>query len=116
MIREDRIDAATGEVATEDLSRAYFVAFDQVRVKLKERWRLNQYSKHNHPGWDLSLFGYVTKTLRDQEFSTRGDVPGGCIREGSYSSFGRCCSLRPAAQVERRQGCKVPRRRRCKQR
>src|SRR6185503_15704493 len=45
MIREDRIDAATGEVTTEDLSRAYFVAFDQVHLKLKERWRLNQYSK-----------------------------------------------------------------------
>ena len=81
MIRGDRIDAATGEVTTEDLPRAYFVAFDQVHLQLKERWRLNQYSKHNHPGWDLSPFGYVTKTLRDQEFFTSGDVPGECLLE-----------------------------------
>ena len=48
---------------------------------MKEAWRLNRYSNHNHPGWDLSPFGYVTKTLRDQEFFTAGDIPGDCIKE-----------------------------------
>jgi hypothetical protein len=81
MARVDNIDAATGAYATTDLSRAYFVAFDQVRLKLKEAWRLNQYSDHNHPGWDLSPFGYITKTIRDKEFFSGGDVPGDCIAE-----------------------------------
>ena len=81
MARADTIDAATGASTTTDLSRAYFVAFDRVRLKLKEAWRLNQYSKHNHPGWDLSPFGYITKTIRDKEFFTAGDIAGDCIGE-----------------------------------
>jgi tetratricopeptide (TPR) repeat protein len=81
MARADNIDAATGTYTTTDLSRAYFAAFDQVRLKLKETWRLNRYSEHNHPGWDLSPFGYITKTIRDKEFFTCGDIPGDCIVE-----------------------------------
>lgn len=77
----DTIHADTGLSESADLSRAYFVAFDQVRLKLKEAWRLNQFSKHNHPGWDLSPFGYVTKTIRDKEFFCGGDVSGECILE-----------------------------------
>ena len=57
------------------------MAFDQVRLKLKEAWRLNQYSDYNHPGWDLSPFGYITKTIRDKEFFTAGDLPGDYITE-----------------------------------
>jgi hypothetical protein len=81
MVLADTINLGTGAVETARLSRAYFVAFDQVRIKLKESWRLNQFSAHNHPGWDLSPFGYVTKTIRDQEFFSGGDVPGNCILE-----------------------------------
>ncbi len=81
MVIEDRIDASTGTFTTAQLSRAYFVAFDQVRLKLKEAWRLNQYSDYNHPGWDLSPFGYITKTIRDKEFFTAGDLPGDYITE-----------------------------------
>jgi hypothetical protein len=81
MARADTIDAATGASITTDLSRAYFVAFDRVRLKLKEAWKLNQDSKHNHPGWDLSPFGYITKTIRDKEFFTAGDIAGDCIGE-----------------------------------
>jgi tetratricopeptide (TPR) repeat protein len=81
MAGADNIDAATGAYTTTDFSRAYFLAFDQVRLKLKEIWKLNQYSDHNHPGWDLSPFGYVTKTIRDKEFFTAGDIPGDCIVE-----------------------------------
>jgi len=83
MAREDRIDAKTGAAETADLSRAYFVAFDEVRLNLKAAWRLNQFSVHNHPGWDLSPFGYVTKTIRDKEFFSDGDVPGECILEAA---------------------------------
>ncbi len=81
MVSEDRIDLATGASTTHELSRAYFVAFDQARLNLKEAWRLNQYSQYNHPGWDLSPFGYITKTIRDHEFFTAGDIPGDCIAE-----------------------------------
>jgi hypothetical protein len=81
MSREDIIDVDTGSVITKDLSRAYFRAFDEVRLKLKEAARLNQYSKFNHPGWDLSPFGYITKTVRDKEFFVSGDIPGHCISE-----------------------------------
>jgi tetratricopeptide (TPR) repeat protein len=73
------IDADTGTSEDQDISRAYFVAFDEVRLKLNEAWQLNQFSKHNHPGWDLSPFGYITKTIRDKEFFSSGDVPGDCI-------------------------------------
>jgi hypothetical protein len=77
----ETIHTDTGLTESQDLSRAYFVAFDQVRLKLKEAWTLNLFSKHNHPGWDLSPFGYVAKTIRDGEFFSSGDVPGDCIRE-----------------------------------
>jgi hypothetical protein len=83
MARMDTIDAETGVAEAADLSRAYFLAFDQVRLKLKAAWRLNQFSAHNHPGWDLSPFGYVTKTLRDREFFSGSDVPGECIVEAA---------------------------------
>src|SRR5262249_41112914 len=68
-------------VTTKDLSRAYFTAFNEVRLKLKEAATLNQYSAFNHPGWDLSPFGYITKTIRDKEFFASGDIPGDCISE-----------------------------------
>jgi hypothetical protein len=91
MARADTIDAATSTSTTTDLSRAYFVAFDLVRLKLKEAWRLNQDSKHNHPGWDLSPFGYITKTIRDEEFFTAGDIAGDCIGEAVIvDKAGRC--------------------------
>lgn len=73
------IDVDTGMSKGQDISRAYFVAFDEVRLKLSEAWQLNRFSKHNHPGWDLSPFGYITKTIRDKEFFTSADVPGDCI-------------------------------------
>jgi hypothetical protein len=75
----DTIHTEDGRVETTRLSRAYFRAFDDVALALKERWTLNRYSRHNHQGWDLSPFGYITKTLRDQEFFSSGDVPGHCI-------------------------------------
>jgi hypothetical protein len=77
----ETIHADTGLTESQDLSRAYFVAFDQIRLKLKEAWTLNLFSKYNHPGWDLSPFGYIAKTIRDREFFSSGDVPGDCIRE-----------------------------------
>lgn len=81
MVGMDMIDADSGLYETIHLSRAYFQAFDEIRLKLKEQWILNQYSRYNHPGWDLSPFGYITKTIRDREFFSNGDVPGECIIE-----------------------------------
>jgi hypothetical protein len=77
----DTIDADTSLSDSIALSRAYFCAFDQVLPKLREVWRLNRYSQCNNPGWDLSPFGYITKTIRDKEFFSDGDVPGDCIVE-----------------------------------
>lgn len=77
----DKIDAASGTSETVGLSRAYFRAFDDVRLKLKEAWMLNKGSLHNHPGWDISPLGYVTKTIRDEEFFSDGDIPGDRIVE-----------------------------------
>ncbi len=81
MIGMDKIDADRGLSESIHLSRAYFQGFDEVRLKLKEQWILNQFSRYNHPGWDLSPFGYITKTIRDKEFFSDGDVPGNCIIE-----------------------------------
>lgn len=80
MIGMDEIDRQGGSRSV-PLSRAYFQAFDDVCVALKERWTLNEFSRYNHPGWDLSPLGYVVKTLRDEEFFSNGDVPGDCIAE-----------------------------------
>jgi hypothetical protein len=43
--------------------------------------RLRAFGFLPHPGWDLSPFGYITKTIRDHEFFTAGDIPGDCIAE-----------------------------------
>ena len=83
MVSEDRIDVSTRTHTTAGLSRSYFMAFDQVRLNLKEAWRLNQDSEYNHPGWDLSPFGYITKTIRDKEYFTVGDLPGKYIIEAA---------------------------------
>lgn len=79
-----------GHIEHTRLSRAYFRAFDDVALELKERWILNRYSPYNHAGWDTSPFGYITKTLRDQEFFTSGDLPGSCIvRASVVDRYGR---------------------------
>ena len=84
MIGMDEIDADGGPSKSVELSRAYFQAFDDVESDLKERWALNRFSRHNDPGWDLSPFGYITKTIRDKEFFSNGDIPGGCILEARF--------------------------------
>jgi hypothetical protein len=81
MIGMDDVDSDGGVSRSIDLSRAYFQVFDEVRLRLREQWTLNRFSRHNHPGWDLSPFGYITKTIRDQEFFSDGDVPGDCVIE-----------------------------------
>jgi hypothetical protein len=84
MIGVDEIDADGGSSKSVELSRAYFEGFDDVQPDLKERWALNRFSRYNHPGWDLSPFGYITKTIRDKEFFSSGDIPGGCILEARF--------------------------------
>jgi hypothetical protein len=65
-----------------DLSRVYFMAFRQVEGELHAAWERNRLSPFNHPGWDLSPFGYVTKTIRDGEYFSSGPVPASDIIEG----------------------------------
>jgi hypothetical protein len=54
---------------------------------------LRKLDPHNHPGWDISPFGYVAKTIRDEEFFSDGDIPGDCIVDatvvGEAKSEGR---------------------------
>jgi hypothetical protein len=65
------------------LSRAYYEAFGRVESRLKEAWEARAMSRYNHPGWDLSAFGYITKTIRDREFFSDGAVPGRCVVEAT---------------------------------
>lgn len=81
MISMDEINIDGSAVETISLSRSYFKAFEDVRLKLQEQLVLNQFSPYNHLGWDLSPFGYITKTIRDREFFSDGDIPGDCILE-----------------------------------
>jgi tetratricopeptide (TPR) repeat protein len=79
----DEIDAESGASRTVELSRAYFLAFQEVQLDLKEAFVLRKRHAHHHPGWDISPFGYVAKTIRDQEFFSGGDIPGDCVLEAA---------------------------------
>lgn len=56
----------------------YYVGFQQVEDRLKEALA-GQTAAHRHPGWDLTAFGYMAKTCRDEEFFSTGPIPGECI-------------------------------------
>ena len=56
----------------------YFVAFKLVEGKLKAALE-GQTADYRQPGWDLTAFGYIAKTCRDQEFFSSGPIPGDCI-------------------------------------
>ncbi|MEF8730040.1 MAG: hypothetical protein V5B34_17850 [Accumulibacter sp.] len=38
-----------------------------------------QHGDHRQPGWDLTAFGYMAKTCRDQEVFSSGPIPGHAI-------------------------------------
>jgi hypothetical protein len=56
----------------------YYIGFQQVEDRLKEALA-GQTAAHRHPGWDLTAFGYMAKTCRDEEFFSTGSIPGECI-------------------------------------
>jgi hypothetical protein len=69
----------------------YYLAFDAVKGHLKaalddkraEAERLGKPLEYRHTGWDLTAFGYIAKTCRDQEFFSSGPIPGNCITEAT---------------------------------
>ena len=56
----------------------YYLAFEHVEAMLKEALE-GATGDHRQPGWDLTPFGYIAKTCRDEEFFSSGPIPGECI-------------------------------------
>jgi hypothetical protein len=56
----------------------YYIGFCEVLDLLKVAME-GETADHRQPGWDLTAFGYIAKTCRDEEFFSSGDVPGDCI-------------------------------------
>jgi hypothetical protein len=56
----------------------YYIAFHQVEDILKAALE-GQTADYRQPGWDLTAFGYIAKTCRDEEFFSSGPIPGECI-------------------------------------
>jgi len=56
----------------------YYVAFEQVRGQLASALE-GATGDHRQPGWDLTAFGYIAKTCRDEEFFAPCAIPGECI-------------------------------------
>jgi len=69
----------------------YYLAFSEVQAelkaaldeKLREAALQGKAVEYRHPGWDLTPFGYIAKTCRDQEFFSTGPVPGNCITKAT---------------------------------
>ena len=70
--REERVDTKPAEPF------GYYIGFRQVEGLLKAALE-GQTADHRQPGWDLTAFGYMSKTCRDEEFFSTGMVPGDCI-------------------------------------
>lgn len=70
--REERVDIRPAEPF------GYYIGFLQVEYLLKAALE-GQTADHRQPGWDLTAFGYMAKTCRDEEFFSTGLVPGDCI-------------------------------------
>jgi hypothetical protein len=66
-----------GTVEEGPLRLGYYIAFRQVQGRLKAA--LESRNNYRYPGWDLTPFGYIAKTCRDQEFFSSGSIPGDCI-------------------------------------
>jgi len=50
----------------------------QERLEAALAGREEDYRQH---GWDLTPFGYIAKTCRDEEAFSSGPVPGACVVE-----------------------------------
>jgi hypothetical protein len=69
-----------GVVEEEPLRLGYTIAFRLVQEQLKEALE-GQIKDYRQQGWDLTPFGYIAKTCRDEEAFSSGPVPGDCIVE-----------------------------------
>jgi hypothetical protein len=72
-----------GTVAEEPLRLGYYIAFRQVQGKLKAALEGHTEDYRQH-GWDLTPFGYIAKTCRDEETFSSGSIPGDCIVEAVH--------------------------------
>jgi len=69
-----------GTVEEEPLRLGYYIAFRQVQGQLKAALEGHTEDYRQH-GWDLTPFGYIAKTCRDEEAFSSGSIPGDCIVE-----------------------------------
>jgi hypothetical protein len=69
---------ADGRTREVPVRHGYSVAFMLVRAQLKAALA-GQCQEHRQPGWDLTTFGYMAKTCRDQEVFSSGPIPGTAI-------------------------------------
>ncbi len=60
------------------LRHGYRVAFGLALPALRAALD-GQHADHRQPGWDLTAFGYMAKTCRDQEVFSSGPIPGDAI-------------------------------------
>jgi hypothetical protein len=60
------------------LRHGYAVAFGLALPALRAALA-GQQGDHRQPGWDLTAFGYMAKTCRDQEVFSTGPIPGHAI-------------------------------------
>ena len=69
---------ANGKTRDVALRHGYKVAFGLALPALRAALD-GQQGDHRQPGWDLTAFGYMAKTCRDQEVFSSGPIPGHVI-------------------------------------
>lgn len=67
-----------GKTRDVPLRHGYAVAFGMALPALRAALA-GQQADHRQPGWDLTAFGYMAKTCRDQEVFSTGPIPGRAI-------------------------------------
>lgn len=72
-----------GTVGEEPLRLGYYIAFRQVQRSLQAALEGHTEDYRQH-GWDLTPFGYIAKTCRDEEAFSTGPVAGECIVEAVH--------------------------------
>ena len=72
---------------------AYFEVFARIKNALRK-----ELGEHANPGWDTTPFGYIAKTVRDDECFAAGSVPGEFIVEAYVvdRAGGQRRSLKPS--------------------
>jgi hypothetical protein len=74
-----RVEVLPGGVTRDvPVRHGYAVAFGMVLPALRAALA-GQQGDHRQPGWDLTAFGYMAKTCRDQEVFSTGPIPGHAV-------------------------------------